>query len=182
MQLIDNLVTSAINKFADLKNGFFNVMNDLGNIVHNIWDGIANTIKGAINGVIDAINNIINSINNVSGKLHIPAIPDIPHLALGTRSFEGDEAIVGENGPERVILPPGTQVIPNSQIGNARSIAEQTNTATQQTSVGQPIILQIDGRQFAQIILPALTNEMRYRLGTKWCHANGSTNRNKIGR
>jgi len=40
-----------------------------------------------------------------------------PHYASGTNSAPGGMALVGEQGPELVNLPGGSQVIPNSALG-----------------------------------------------------------------
>lgn len=48
------------------------------------------------------------------GAPPIPAEPDIPGMATGGRTLTGGSAIVGERGPERVMLPAGTAVLPAS--------------------------------------------------------------------
>lgn len=82
----------------------------------DLWNGIVGTVKAAINGIIKIMN-----------KLHfkVPSwVPgfggkefgfNIPMLAKGTNYFSGGPAIVGENGPELVYLPRGSQVIPNNK-------------------------------------------------------------------
>lgn len=40
--------------------------------------------------------------------------PQLPGNARGTNDWQGGETWVGENGPERLILPPHSQVIPNT--------------------------------------------------------------------
>jgi hypothetical protein len=44
--------------------------------------------------------------------------PFLPQFATGTNSAPGGFAVVGEQGPEVVNLPRGSQVIPNNKLGN----------------------------------------------------------------
>lgn len=105
-----------------------------GKIVSGLKDGVGN-IAGAIGGwVKDAISNlpdvgksilnyIIGQINNaIPDKIPLPKLPDIdlpdnpiPLLASGVTNFAGGMAIVGEEGPELVNLPRGSDVIPAPQ-------------------------------------------------------------------
>lgn len=80
-----------------------------------------------------AINTAV-AISKATASLMLPLIPwliaqgaiqaaiiaakPIPQFAEGTNFAPGGEAIVGERGPERIILPRGSQVIPNNQLGN----------------------------------------------------------------
>ncbi len=80
-----------------------------------LWDAF----KGAINQIIRAWNGLEFSIPKVSNPFGPGSIgggsigtPDIPELARGTSFFGGGLAIVGEQGPELVGLPRGSQVIP----------------------------------------------------------------------
>lgn len=172
VQLFNDMKNGIGGKLTDLKNMVGGWFSDFGKFWHdqwqglvdgltNIWNGITGTIKGAINSIIDVINMFINGLD----KLHvnIPGggsvgfnIPDIPHLSTGGTVTQGGLATVGDTGVEQVWLPPGARVIPNSQ----------TFAGAAPASSGQPLILQVDGRQFARVILPALSQEMRYRLGT----------------
>jgi phage-related protein len=49
----------------------------------------------------------------ISGYTHIN---EIPQLATGVTNFGGGMALVGENGPEIVNLPRGSNVIPNREV------------------------------------------------------------------
>lgn len=60
-----------------------------------------------------------------------------------------------EQGTEGVAyLPRGTQVIPNSQLGGGSS-----------SGTAQPVVLTIDGIQFARLILPYLPQQLRSSVG-----------------
>lgn len=47
--------------------------------------------------------------------------PGFPGLATGTDNWRGGMAWVGENGPELLNLPRGSQVIPNHELGGSQS-------------------------------------------------------------
>ncbi|SDG26522.1 hypothetical protein SAMN04488598_1745, partial [Halanaerobium congolense] len=74
---------------------------------------VNNTI-GLINTAIAGIGKIDVTIPDwvpgVGGKNFGPDIPKIPLLAKGTNNFGGGLAIVGEQGPEMVNMPKGSQV------------------------------------------------------------------------
>lgn len=53
-----------------------------------------------------------NPFGGVNGK------PAKLFNAFGTSNFKGGRTIVGERGPEEVILPPGSQIIPNNQMSS----------------------------------------------------------------
>jgi hypothetical protein len=77
-----------------------------------IFDGVKEGIKSALNGAIRLANKFITGYNKMPG----PDIPEIPYLAKGVRNFSAGMAVVGEQGPELVNLPKGSDVIPNNKI------------------------------------------------------------------
>ena len=88
---------------------------------YNTFVAIRKGITDEINSLISAYDKLIKKIESVPvlggaitkiGKeLHIPG------FASGTDSAPGGLAVVGENGPELVNLPQGSQVIPNNKLG-----------------------------------------------------------------
>ncbi len=75
--------------------------------------GIAEKIKAAINKALP------DSITFFGGKGGIPAITvPIPQLATGARNFAGGLALVGEQGPELVALPRGSDVYTATETRN----------------------------------------------------------------
>jgi len=77
-------------------------------------EGIKETAKGAINWVIDKINSFIGKVNSVASKVPgAPTIGTIPRLYTGGSVRGAGMAIVGESGPEAVMLPAGAQVVSN---------------------------------------------------------------------
>jgi hypothetical protein len=90
----------------------------------NFISGIFGSISGAVSSVMGAIGGIssaASSVGGVLGALHIPG------FASGVTNFSGGLAMVGEDGPELVNLPSGSDVIPTPQVkamsGTGRTIA-----------------------------------------------------------
>lgn len=122
----------------------------ISNIVSGVWQGITSFVKGGINAIISSINVFIRGINKIKVPDFIPGlggkgfnISEIPMLAKGTDYFKGGLAIVGEQGPELVSMPRGSQVIPNRESENI-------------LSSGGTFILQtvLDGKVVAETIAP----------------------------
>lgn len=91
-----------------------NVGSGIANGFSSAFEGVKNIVKGAINWVIDKVNGVIRTVNNSAGKLPgVPNIPEIPRLYTGGQVTRGGFAIVGESGPEAVMLPAGAQVVSN---------------------------------------------------------------------
>ncbi len=97
---------------ATIKSTWSTVWNGFVGVVDGIWAGIQASIKSGINGFISLINTAIHGVNKISGLVGIPAIPDIPKLALGGNVVGGGLAIVGDAGPELLNLPTGAKVTP----------------------------------------------------------------------
>lgn len=89
-------------------------------IFSGIFGGIKSIFTGVINTIISGINTVINAVNGIKLPSWIPGIggksaniKTIPKFAKGVSNFKGGAAIVGEEGPELVHLPRGSNVIPN---------------------------------------------------------------------
>lgn len=152
-RVLDDLTGGAVRAVADLPRRLAALAPQLltaaGKLGDAISDGIVSGIKGAFGAVQDlgarlwqALKQVVNQglryINqmipdklgfDLAGRwvgIALPANP-IPMLAAGTRAFAGGLAIVGERGPEPVILPTGAEVVPN---GRARHLAGDTYSIT----------------------------------------------------
>lgn len=125
-----------------LINGFMLVKNNLTSLKaawDAIWNGMKQTVVGAMTGVIDSVKNAVSKVkdfvngliskaNSVGSK--IPGYKEIPKFADGVTNFSGGMAIVGEEGPELVNLPRGSDVIPNKDLagmGGSNITVNQTN-------------------------------------------------------
>jgi len=98
-------------------------------------------IKSIPSKIVGSITNIGKLLRDKLGEWDIPGplgkVKDvIPGFARGVKNFKGGLAVVGEQGPELVNLPPGSDVIPNNQI--PRSFRSSGTVATQ--PVNQTII------------------------------------------
>lgn len=113
--------------FAGLFTGDWEkVWDGLGKIVEGVFGAVAATVKGAINLIIAGVNSMIRGLNRIHFEFPswVPGIGgnsfginigEIPMLAKGTDFFKGGLAIVGEQGPELVSMPRGSQVTPNAE-------------------------------------------------------------------
>lgn len=79
-------------------------------------------------------------------------------LATGGTNLAGGWYTVGEQGPEKMYVPPGASVLNHQQ--------SMTMEASGSSNAQQPIILSIDGVQFARVMMPYLTNAIRYNVGS----------------
>lgn len=151
----------------------------LGTMVHGVWDGIGADIKLAINGVIGLIDDFIGGIDSIGihvGPVNIqPNIPEIPYLASGTPNFAGGWAIVGENGPEMVNLPGGSQVIPNggsypikpSATSVASSVAANGGSTGASSGGDHTTVVQFDTTEVARMVQKRTDELVRLKLGSK---------------
>lgn len=119
---IANAVGGAIDRIVGFISGLWgrisgtisNVASGISNGLSGAFEGVKNIATGAINWVIDKVNSVINAVNNSAGKLPgVPNIPNIPRLYTGGEVRQGGFAIVGEHGPEAVMLPAGANVVSN---------------------------------------------------------------------
>lgn len=86
----------------------------VGGAISGAVEGVKGGVKGAINWVIDRINDMISKVNSVADKIPgAPKLGTIPRLYTGGRITQGGIAIVGESGPEAVMLPAGAEVVSN---------------------------------------------------------------------
>lgn len=94
-------------------------------IFSGVFEGLKTIAKAPINFIIGALNGFIRGINKIKIPDWVPGvggrginIPMIPMLAKGTDFFQGGYAIVGEQGPELVKMPRGSQVKTNKETEN----------------------------------------------------------------
>lgn len=129
--------------------GFKSVFSGIAGLVKKAFSGVVGFVKGGINGVISVINFLIRQVNKIgisfpkkvfgislpkaiAGKGWHIDIPRIPKLAKGTNNAKGGTTLVGEEGPELVNLPKGSQVKSNREtrklLGGNVSIAKLADT------------------------------------------------------
>jgi phage-related protein len=173
-----NKITGVFNGLSDwvrdnvwqpMADGLSNAFSGVRDTVTGIFNNIGGAIKWGINLVIDDVNGIIDNINSVSSKVGV-SLPHIPKLAKGTDFFEGGMALVGEVGPELVMLPRGAQVIPNNQLGSYLPSGAQVTPQSAQQVVHvhvtvQPNDLVVDGQRLTNKMMPHVVNAIRDRTG-----------------
>lgn len=118
---VGRIATAAKDLGSSIINGIKDGLSSAVGFVKDIASGVWKAIKDAVNkNVVDRLNNLIPDEFHIGPiKVDLPDNP-IPRLAMGTGSFRGGFATVGERGPETVLLPRGASVIPNHEGGGSR--------------------------------------------------------------
>lgn len=91
----------------------------IGNALYGIWAPLWDGFRAFVNLIIrgwDSLHFGIPSMDIFGVKIggFDIGVPQIPYLAEGGLITQGGVAVVGERGPERVLLPTGAQVMPNT--------------------------------------------------------------------
>jgi tape measure domain-containing protein len=133
--------------------------------------GIYNPIANAVAG-IRYIMSRYGSVFNVPGIKSMMGGGKYKGYAIGTGYSPEGWAMVGENGPELMNLPRGSQIksnsITNSLLGNgladviSGAVANamlQVMQSNNNSNVNGDIVLNMDGRTFARIVKPWLDKE-----------------------
>ena len=127
------------------------------NGIKDIFRGIINQVptilESVINGAIDLINGMINGVNSLTGKIGIPAIPNIGHVTL-PRLKGGIDYVPGDFFP--AFLDKGEMVLTAEEAQKVRGIGGVA--ALDSTSYGggpqRPIQINVplsmDGREVAR--------------------------------
>lgn len=140
------------------------------------WDGLISqagniggqVIQSIVDGIWSGIGNIGNAIHGAVGTaLGDLGFHNIPGFAVGTDNAPGGLSVVGENGPEVVNLPRGSQVIPLQ--GGIRTLAA---TAAANSSMmnggGETHIhnhIYLDGREMTNTLMTKATQIIRTQGG-----------------
>jgi len=123
---VRNTISSIVGWFSSIWgriSGFVGrIGSGMGNAIKSGFEGIKGGVTSAINWVIDKINSFINKVNGIADKVPgAPHIGNIPRLYTGGQVTRGGLAIVGESGPEAVMLPAGANVVSNRNTQAALS-------------------------------------------------------------
>lgn len=157
------------NAFSGITGFFSGIWNDIKNIFSNVGTAIASGIRGAVSGAVNAvlstaaniINGFINSINfairiinRIPGvnirrirELHIPA------MAQGGVVDSATLAMIGENGKEAVV----------PLENNLEWLNKLAGMLNERMGGNTPIVLQVDGKTFAQISCDSINQLTRQR-------------------
>jgi tape measure domain-containing protein len=115
---IGGLIGSLINFMRGVPGAAASAFSGLYNIMTAPFREAINFIHGAVND----IKNAVSSVTNVGGNLKSGAsnlLHKIPGFAGGVTNFSGGLALVGEQGPELVNLPKGSNVTNSRDTQNA---------------------------------------------------------------
>lgn len=108
---VSKMVGAGGDLIGGLLRGMRNAATGVGGIVSDVAQAVLGAVKSAINSLIDQFNSAIpNTIGVGPASVDLPDNP-IPHLAKGTSNWKGGWSWVGEEGPELVRLPGGSQVL-----------------------------------------------------------------------
>lgn len=153
--LWDNIVKGVENALGWIGHLFQQIGPDLYNFfIQPFVDGW-NTISKIFSGIGQLLNDVVH--------LNFGAIPGdlsnigIPGFANGVQNFSGGLAMVGENGPELVSLPRGSNVYPTGTMPPL------------QGSSGQPqhIVIMLDGQTLGEALGNTQQQQIYLRTGVK---------------
>ena len=122
------LISSIIGGIAGIIRGVITIIQGIMNGDWSaVWNGmsgivtsVVGTITGALNGIIGIINGIIGAakkageaLSSMGNGVSAGGLHGVGRNASGTPNWRGGWTTVGENGPELMNLPRGTQIIPH---------------------------------------------------------------------
>lgn len=155
-------------KFGDLVGFVTGLPARITKAAAGMWDGITDAFKGAINAIIGLWNGLHFSLGGwtipvpLAPDIHVPKIsfgvPQIPYLASGGMTTGPMAAVIGDNRSGREVALPLDA--PQTRRALAGALAEAGGG-------GRPVtvVVELDGRQLARAVGPALADEIRVRTG-----------------
>lgn len=167
--IFTNAYNGIRNAFSGITGFFSGIWNNIKNIFSNVGTAIASGIRGAvtgavnavlstaaniINGFISSINFAIRIINRIPG-VHISRIRElnIPAMAQGGVVDSATLAMIGENGKEAVV----------PLENNLEWLNKLAGMINERMGGNTPIVLQVDGKTFAQISCDSINQLTRQR-------------------
>lgn len=167
--IFTNAYNGIRNAFSGITGFFSGIWNDIKNIFSNVGTAIASGIRGAVSGAVNAvlstaaniINGFISSINfairiiNRIPGVHISRIRElnIPAMAQGGVVDSATLAMIGENGKEAVV----------PLENNLEWLNKLAGMLNERMGGNTPIVLQVDGKTFAQISCDSINQLTRQR-------------------
>ncbi len=119
-------------------NGIKNGLSKLGGFAQSLGATVTRAVKGAINGVISLMNWAIPNRLGM-GPLSID-IPDNPIPKIRAMGGPASGRVrVGERGPEEVVLPTGSTVIPNHRLGSGGGVTVNVQTNADPFAIGREV-------------------------------------------
>lgn len=168
-----NIFTQArngvFNAFSTITGFFSGIWNDIKSIFSSVGTAIASGITGAvssavnavlgtgariINGFIDAINVAIGIINAIPGvNIGYLSRLSVPAMAKGGIVDSATLAVVGEQGKEAVV----------PLENNLEWLDKLAGMLNDRMGGNQPIVLNVDGKRFAEISVDSINSLTRQR-------------------
>ena len=167
--IFTNAYNGIRNAFSGITGFFSGIWNDIKNIFSNVGTAIASGIRGAVSGAVNAvlstaaniINGFISSINFAIRIINrIPGVNisrirelNIPAMAQGGVVDSATLAMIGENGKEAVV----------PLENNLEWLNKLAGMLNERMGGNTPIVLQVDGKTFAQISCDSINQLTRQR-------------------
>jgi len=126
---LSSLRSSVSSALSSVRSTFVSIWNGIKSTVVSIVSGMVSTIKGLISGISGVISTISDKIGGLISKAK-SAKSLIPGFAGGVRNFAGGWAMVGEQGPELMYVPHGSDIYSNSQSKNMLNNATPSKMIT----------------------------------------------------
>lgn len=160
------------NVFGIVKDKIVSVFQAGGQVFNNIKDGIVGVFKTVVNGIIKGINKVVSlpfkGLNTVLDRIHgvkvagispfswltwRAPVPQIPLLAEGGILTRPTLNIAGEAGPEAVIPIDKLEWFISGAVEKAMQATNlQALVYAVENLANRPVVLDINGRRFAQAI------------------------------
>lgn len=121
-----------------LVDGLKSGLSKLGGFASSLAGTVTKAVKGAINSVIDLLNWAIpNKLGMGPLSINIPDNPIPKVRAMGGPA--GGRVRVGERGPEEIMLPNGSTVIPNHRLGSGGGVTVNVQTNADPWQIGREV-------------------------------------------
>lgn len=192
--VINSITQTVSNGFNTVHNTISNIMNGILGTVQNVWNNVKSTISNAINSAKDAVSTAINAIKNLmnfSWSLPRPKIPkfnisggeapwgfggkgSLPSISVSwfakggiltkptAFGLNGNSVMVGGEAGQEAVLPLNKDTL--GMIGDRIMSTFTDRIVIQQPQQEATIILNIDGKTFAKLIVPFISSEQAQRL------------------
>lgn len=112
--VIPDLVNGMVDWFKSLPDKIVSAISKVFDVIVSPFRRAFDKIKSLVPSMKDLLPDVKGAVLGFANKVK----SFVPGLATGVQNFGGGLAMVGEEGPELVNLPKGSDVIPNDQMGS----------------------------------------------------------------
>jgi len=138
VQTAAKLIMAARSIGKYIVDGLKSGLSKLGGFASSLAGTVTKAVKGAINSVVDLLNWAIpNKLGMGPLSIDIPDNPIPKVRAMGGPA--GGRVRVGERGPEDVMLPNGSTVIPNHRLGSGGGVTVNVTTNADPWQIGREV-------------------------------------------